>query len=131
MVTKITLPIYYKRRLSNKQGANVLVGLNWYRNAHYRISGDVKKRYHELVKKAIGDAKFDKVRIKYTVFIGRRGTDGGNVRSVIEKFFLDGLVECGAIPDDDITHVVGDESHYFIDRDNPRIEIEIVEQNPN
>lgn len=61
------------------------------------------------------------------MYAGRNGTDGHNIRAVIEKFFLDGLVECGALPDDDISHVLGDTSNYFIDKENPRIEIEIIE----
>ena len=75
----------------------------------------------------IGTDKFTKVEIKYTVYVGRRNTDGHNIRAVIEKFFLDGLVECGALPDDSIDYVVGDYSEYLIDKLNPRIEILITE----
>ncbi len=125
---KITLPIYYIRKFKSKASEKSLIGLNWYRNAHYRVSNETKKLYHKRVKELIGDNKFNRVKIKYTVYVARKGTDGGNVRSIIEKFFLDGLVECGAIPDDDILHVIGDSSEYFIDLKNPRIEIEIIEQ---
>ncbi len=62
--------------------------------------------------------------------MARTGTDGHNIRSVIEKFFLDGLVECGAIKDDSTPKfVVGDYgTSYYMDKDNPRIEITIEEQ---
>lgn len=124
----ITLPIHYEQTFKTKKSKTFLVGLNWYRNAHYRLNNIVKSRYHDLTREAIGKSKFGKIRLIYRVYVARNGTDGTNIRSVIEKFFLDGLVECGAIKDDSIAYVLGDESHYFIDRENPRIEIDIIEQ---
>lgn len=76
----------------------------------------------------MGKAKFNKIKLIYRVYAARNGTDGHNIRAVIEKFFMDGLVECGAIKDDSIAYVLGDTSEYYIDRDNPRIDIEIIEQ---
>jgi hypothetical protein len=124
----ITLPIHHEQKFKTKKSKTFLVGLNWYRNVHYRLSNDVKARYHDLTAQAVGKSKFGKIRLVYRVYVARNGTDGSNIRSVIEKFFLDGLVNCGAIKDDDVSHVLGDESHYFIDRENPRIEIDIIEQ---
>ncbi len=124
---KITLPIYYVQKFKTKKDKQFLIGLNWYRNAHHRVSNTIKIHYHELTAKAVGNSKFRRIRVRYEVYAGRNGTDGHNIRAVIEKFFMDGLVECGALPDDDISHVIGDESHYFIDKENPRIEIEIIE----
>jgi len=128
MVT-ITLPIYYTQDYKTKKSKTFLVGLNWYRNAHHRFSNIVKIHYHELVLQAIGDNKFKKIKLLYRVYVGRKNIDGSNIRSVIEKFFLDGLVESGAIQDDSIEYVVGDSSEYYIDKENPRIEITIIEIN--
>lgn len=127
---KITLPIYYDFVFKTKKPKRILVGLNWYRNAHHRVSNDVKSHYHGLVKMAIGTNRFNRIKLIYRVYAGRKGTDGSNIRSVLEKFVLDGLVEAGAIPDDNIDYVIGDSSEYYIDKDNPRIEIEIIEQKP-
>jgi hypothetical protein len=124
---KIVLPIYYDFTFRTKKPKRILVGLNWYRNAHHRVSNNVKIHYHELTAKAVGGNKFGRIKLVYKVYAGRNGTDGHNIRAVIEKFFMDGLVECGAIVDDDISHVIGDTSEYYIDKDNPRIEIEIIE----
>ncbi len=125
---ELTLPIYYDFTFKTKKPKRILVGLNWYRNAHHRVSNMVKIHYHELVKRRIGNNKFSKIRLVYRVYAGRNGTDGHNIRAVIEKFFMDGMVECGAIQDDDISHVIGDSSEYHIDSSNPRIEITIIEQ---
>jgi len=91
------------------------------------LSNKVKAHYHELVKQQIGDKKFKKVFIYYYVYAGRRGTDGHNIRAVMEKFICDGLVECGALEDDSIEFLIGDSSTYFIDKENPRIDIIIKE----
>lgn len=123
----ITLPIHYTQDFKTKKAKTFLVGLNWYRNAHYRLSNIVKSHYHDLTKEAIGNNKFNKVEIEYRVYVARHGTDGPNVRSIIEKFFLDGLVECKALHDDNTDYVVADRSYYFIDSENPRIEITILE----
>lgn len=125
---KIILPIYYTQTFKTKKPKTILVGLNWYRNAHYLVSNKVKHHYHELVSKQITRERFDKIKLKYRVYAQRNGTDGHNIRAVMEKFFMDGLVECGVIADDDISHVLGDMSEYYIDKDNPRIEIEVIRQ---
>ncbi len=124
---KVTLPIYYTQNYKTKKPRTLLVGLNNYRNWHHSLSNVIKHHYHDLTKEVIGDAKFGTVRIHYDVYAKRNGTDGGNIRSIIEKFFLDGLVEAGSIADDSIKYVKGESSDYFIDPLNPRIEITITE----
>ena len=115
---KLTFPIYYVQEFKTKPSKTFLVGLNWYRNAHHMLSNKVKAHYHELVKQQIGDTKFNKVLIDYNVYAGRNGTDGHNIRAVMEKFICDGLVECGALKDDNIEFLKGDSSAYFIDKEN-------------
>jgi len=121
----ITLPIYYTIKHKRIPDKVILVGMNEYRNLYYGTSNDIKTHYHNLVKEQIGNQKYSKIFIQYRVYMKRKGTDGQNIRAVIEKFFLDGLVKCGAIKDDNFDYVVGDESYYFQDKENPRIEIEI------
>ncbi len=127
MLFKLTLPIYYEQKFVTKKNKNILVGMNWYRNAHFLVTNKVKEHYHGIVKEKMGDVKFRRILINYHVYVGRRNTDGHNVRSVIEKFFLDGLVEAGVVEDDSIDYVVGDTSAYSLDKENPRIEITINE----
>lgn len=124
---KITLPIHYTQTFRTKKSKTFLVGLNWYRNAHYLVSNKVKHDYHDMVNQQVAGCTFKKIRLHYDVYAARKGTDGHNIRAVIEKFFMDGMVEGGHIVDDDISHLVGDSSDYYIDKDNPRIEITITE----
>lgn len=120
----ITLPIYHTIKRKKKDKV-ILVGMNWYRNAYFRESNDVKAHYHNLVAESVGDQKYSKISIEYKIYLQRKGTDGQNIRAVIEKFFLDGLVKCKAIKDDSANYVIGDSSQYFYDKENPRVEIEI------
>jgi len=122
---KLTFPIYYVQEFKTKPSKTFLVGLNWYRNAHHMLSNKVKAHYHELVKQQIGNTKFDKIKITYHIYAGRNGTDGHNIRAVMEKFICDGLVEAGCIKDDSIEFLKRDSSIYFIDKENPRIEVYI------
>jgi len=122
---KLTFPIYYVQEFKTKPSKTFLVGLNWYRNAHHMLSNKVKAHYHELVLEQVLGRRFGKVKLHYKVYAGRNGTDGHNIRAVMEKFICDGLVECGALEDDSIEFLKGDTSEYFIDKLNPRIEVEI------
>ena len=120
---KLALPIYYKQVFKTKKDKTILVGMTNYRNWHYILSNKIKAHYHQLVKEQYDGSTFNKVSVHYKIYAKRRGTDGGNIRSVIEKFVLDGLVEVGAFPDDSIEYVSGDSSEYFYDKENPRAEV--------
>lgn len=124
----LTLPIYYKIEYKTKKPKNILVWQNRYRNAHHFESNNIKHYYHELVKVQNKWSVYKwKVIIKYNVFLRNIRTDWPNIRSVIEKFTLDWLVECWAIEWDTADIVIWDSSSYFIDKLNPRCEIIISE----
>ena len=120
---KITLPIYYDIVYKTKKNKTILMSLNWFRNAHYFEINKIKHFYHQLTKEQVGDKKFNKIKLSYKVFIKRKNTDYMNIRSIIEKFFLDGLVENWNLLDDKFEFVKGDSCEVFIDKDNPRMEI--------
>jgi hypothetical protein len=120
---KFEVPIYRDFKIKSKIETK-LIGLNWYRNAHFQVLNKIKKEYFCRIKaQCQGKLSLKKVHITYNIYFKRRGTDGGNCRSVIEKFVLDALVECGVIANDTLDCVISDESFYFIDKENPRCEI--------
>lgn len=111
-----------------------ILNLNQYRNTHYRILNTCKINYKKYMESQIKKApKFNRVLCLYKVYFGsKRSWDVGNVCSVHEKFFEDALVELGKLPDDN--------NHYIplviylgcgIDKDNPRVEIEVIDLNKN
>jgi len=127
---KLVVPIYFTIFKKTKKDKTFMVALNWLRNAHHFESNKVKQHYHGLVHNQLVALKAkpikNRIRISYTVYC-KSIHDGGNIRSVIEKFVLDGLVEFGLIRDDCVKYVVGDEADYIIVKDNFRCEIEIKE----
>ena len=123
---KIILPIYYEVEYKTKKNKTVLVWLNWYRNVHHFLSNKVKKHYHELVKDQVKNKKFGKIKCEYKIYIKRKNTDYHNIRSVVEKFFLDWLVSNWNIIDDSFDYMKWDKCEVFIDKENPRMEILIT-----
>lgn len=70
-----------------------------------------------------------KVQITYTLYPKtKRLTDVSNVCSVVDKFFCDALVKMGKLEDDNylflpkVIYQFGE-----VDKDNPRVDIEIQE----
>jgi hypothetical protein len=128
---KLTLPIYLYLPRKTKADKKISLGLNWYRNAQFFESNAVKVLFKELVGKellALGKiAPFHRISATYTFYFARK-CDTGNFFSVIEKFFLDALVEMGLLPDDNCEYALTGTYHFGgYDKARPRVEIEINE----
>ena len=96
----VTVPIYFKKNKTK----TVLLGMNWYRNAHYSELARAKKFISGVVKDFVdgGPILEGTIHVHYKIYWKRAGTDGGNVRSVIEKFVLDAIQEENLIENDHI-----------------------------
>lgn len=119
----ITLP---RKRSAGKR---IQLNLNVYRNLHHQSSNKAKQQYKEEMRGQIQEiVKITwPVKIRYRYFMASKG-DVANVHAVVDKFFLDALVELGRLPDDNVQFVVGADYMFAgIDRGNPRCEIEILE----
>lgn len=122
-------PIYLELPRKRSAGKRISLNLNWYRNAHFQTNNEVKIQYRALMKEQIQQIVSISWPIKpaYRYFLSRR-CDIGNVHSVVEKYFLDALVELGRLPDDGPKYVVGANYEFAgFDVKNPRCEIEIME----
>jgi hypothetical protein len=124
MSYKFTLPLYGV----TKKGA---IAVNWYRNAHYQASNDAKIKFKKLIQDQLN--QFDKIetpiKIKYTYYAQRNNSpDLDNFVGTVKKFFQDTLVESGLIEDDNVNFIVSNSEIYGgIDKDNPRVEAEVIE----
>lgn len=145
MIT-IEVPIYYKE-LNPRARKNPLMGMNWLLGAAntFKSKGKVTSNYaltKKLVHQLISDNKDiilesnngkrleqdNGYHVKYKVFLKRKGTDGHNVRSAIEKMVLDALESSDIIDND--TFVYTTESEFYLDRvGEPRCFIEITSKN--
>tara|TARA_R110002096_G_scaffold101463_4_gene224305 strand:- start:52 stop:474 length:423 start_codon:yes stop_codon:yes gene_type:complete len=118
---QVTVPIYYKK--SKKE--TVMLGLNFYRNIHYSVNDKAKKFITGVVEDNIeGDPILGvPIHVHYKVYLKRRGSDGGNVRSVIEKYVLDAVKKFEYIKDDNFEIVVTSSDEYHHDKTFPRCEV--------
>jgi hypothetical protein len=123
---QVTVPIYYKQTKKK----TVLLGLNWYRNVHYIVNNNVKKFLRSVVKDDIDGAHIYEgtIHVHYRIYLKRRGSDGGNVRSVIEKYVLDAVKDAGYISEDNADIVVTDSAEYHYDKKFPRAEITLYDK---
>lgn len=105
------------------------LNLNNYRNWHYQVSNNLKKKFKDLMHSQLYPLEPVKEihSIKYVIFFGsKRRSDLMNVGTVIDKFLCDALQSYNIIPDDDKEFL-----HTFIfeyggiDKGNPRVEVTI------
>ena len=95
--TMITLP------LKTKDDKRVSLNLNAYRNLNHFVNNSCKREFRPL-KIEIFRAK--KIEIEYRVEKATKGKfDTMNIVSIVDKFFLDWLVEHLMIPDDTFRNV--------------------------
>ncbi len=118
------------RIAKSETGKKYYLNLNNYRNWHFQASNNIKKKYKEIMFPQLVGRRFNNpISITFTLFKGsKRRTDRANILSIVEKFFCDALVFYKCIKDDCDDFI--DHSEYYtggIDRDHPRVEIEIKE----
>jgi hypothetical protein len=90
---KIILPIYYTIEKKTKKSQTILVGMNWYRNAHFHISNKVKEHYHYLIKEQITKENIKQFKTSCNIYIKNINSDPSNIESLMIKFTLDALQE--------------------------------------
>lgn len=130
---QLELPIYWTQHFSKKPPKTTLVSMNWYRNAYYYAQNSMKKDFHELVHKQLGEHKIEgKFRLNLDIYYKNVNCDGSNVAALIEKFVLDALQQSNTIVNDNVKYHIG--STWKVigqSRDNPRCLITIIDEEVN
>ena len=67
------------------------------------------------------------VKIYYTFYEKNRKRDLDNISAFAHKVIQDGLVQCGLLANDGWKNIVGYSDDFYVDKDNPRIEVTIRE----
>ncbi len=112
-----------------------LVGLNEYTSAcrtHRQAGAKMKKDTEKVISAHImqqlkGVAFKNTVRLSFRWYEPNKRRDLDNI-AMAKKFILDALVSNGIIIADGWKGVVGFTDQFFIDKDNPRIEVDIQEE---
>lgn len=122
---RFILPCYIKHNRKN-----IPINLNWYRNAHYRTSNNIKIKFKNAIANQFdGLEKIEgKIHIEFMYFAkSNNSPDLDNFTSVSKKFFQDACVELGLIDDDSVKYITSTCEHYGgVDKKNPRVEASIT-----
>jgi len=130
MTHKIISPLFGTLPRKTVKDKRIALNMNTYRNLHHRISNDAKKAYSEALRGQLeGLVIQTPVEVTYKVYkASKRRLDKMNVVSVVSKFLLDSITEYGCWEDDNDDHVKKETIlPTELDRDNPRVEINIKE----
>ena len=117
-----------KNKKTGKDQFKNALNLNFYRNAHYIFNDRAKKQFKEIIAPQVRALDvYTKLKPTYRYYLARKA-DMGNVHSIVEKYFLDAIVEFGKIGDDDCYQVIGADYEFVeVDKENARCEIELRE----
>jgi len=125
----VTLPVYYTDEKVRVKSKTVLVSSNWFRNAHYYLKNNVKVHFENLIRINVKLNNHEKINepyiTRYRYYYKNKASDGSNVVSMLEKFFLDGMQKSGVLPEDNVLFHSSDGFRCFEDKKNPRIEIDV------
>jgi len=96
---------------------------SWYKGA--KMKEDAEAVVMGAIRQQLKGIKFtDQVYITFTWIEQNRKRDLDNV-CFAKKFILDALVKCEVLTNDNRKHVSGFRDYFEIDKNNPRIEVEI------
>lgn len=131
---KIILPLSVTIPRKTKDDKVFTLNLNIYRNCHHFVLNQAKIAWKDIVKQSMPQNMIvdcSPFKFVYTVFPNSgRKFDLANVLSIVQKFTDDALIEFGVIPDDNYK-VIPIIVYKFgkVDKENPRVELEIYPLN--
>lgn len=113
-------------------GLNELLGGRMYnfrtKKYHNQVKADNDKICRLAIQKYMRGVKIDKpIKVTYHIFAQDKRHDRGNLASATEKSFLDALQEIKVIKNDGFDDVLDSTFITELDRNNPRIVVEIEE----
>jgi Holliday junction resolvase RusA-like endonuclease len=129
---KLTSPLFVTLPRKTKEDRKMILNLNNYRNWHYLVNNKIKEIYTDEMSSQLKDLKLKTpIILKLKLFpASNRVHDRSNVVCIQEKFFCDALVHYGCIEDDNNKYITSTSFHSGeVDKDNPRVEIDIEESN--
>ena len=98
------LPISVTLPRKRKADRKIMLNLNIYRNLHFQVNNQLKQFFAPLKYKSF---KAELISISYYLEkTTKRKFDTMNIISIVDKYFLDWLIENNYIPADTYEHVI-------------------------
>ena len=93
---------------------------------HNPVKADNDKKCLIAIKKYLKGVHIDKpIKCVFHIYSADKRHDRGNLCSAVEKSFLDALQTAKVISNDGWDDVMDSEFHTQLDKNNPRVEVEI------
>lgn len=113
-------------------GLNEFIDANRRGKGRYNAGNEMKKKDQQvlayLIKKQFKkDELIPKVFIKYHFYEKDKKRDMDNVSGYFRKVFQDALVTAGYLKNDGWRYIRGSSEEFDTDKQNPRIEVEIID----
>ena len=128
-IINLKCPLFVDLPRKTTKDKRIYINMNSYRNLHYLVNNQVKKRYLEAVREQLEGVNIQThVEITYKVYKKTsRRLDKLNVISVTGKYLLDAITELGCWPDDNDDYVKTETIlPTELDRANSRVEVTII-----
>ena len=98
----------------------------------YHAANNMKHSYQTLISAYIRRSRLKPikypVKIVYRFYEPNKRRDKDNIAGIAHKFIQDALVNDGILKDDGWDYVIGFSDEFYIDRNNPRIEVTLLEK---
>jgi Holliday junction resolvase RusA-like endonuclease len=105
-------------------GMNEFVAANRASHGRRNLGNVMKQRDQDRIIRYLPEIKITQpVKIEYSFFEANRRRDLDNIAGYYHKIFQDALVRAGVLQGDGWDYITGYSDSFYIDRDNPRIEI--------
>lgn len=109
-------------------GMNEFIKANRSQRGRWNAGNDMKQRCQHAIAVQLPRWSTTKpVWIRYVYFCPNRKKDLDNISGFFHKVFQDALVQKKVIPNDNWTYIKGFSDEFFLDREHPRIEVEVIE----
>jgi hypothetical protein len=124
----LSVPCYYTQRFKTKKDKTFLVGMNWYRVAHYHIKNEVKVWFTNDILRQLKalDAKPIKgaYEVAFKYYYRNPTSDLMNVCGLTSKHFNDAAEKYGLIENDNVKFCKKECAYVAEqDKENPRVEV--------
>lgn len=114
----------------NFHGLNQYIDANRITRGHWNKGNAMKQEDQQLIAAQLPRWKTDKpVWIEYRYFCPNRKRDLDNISGYFHKVFQDAMVSKKMIKNDDWSHIRGFQDEFYLDRNNPRVEVTVREVN--
>lgn len=122
----MTHKVIISGRLDNMNDYTAAQRTNKYKGAQLKANN--QRICENAIKSQLKGIKCERVRLAYTFYEKNQRRDLDNISGFAHKVFQDALVVCGVLKDDGWNEITGYIDTFKVDKLNPRIEVEIIEE---